>query len=117
MTLRPGTAPRRGKGKPEGSVVTGKTRKLWVAEMSLVFNDAAGQNNSNLASLITSVVNDGWELILAMSSHYCFIAPALFLTTKVTKIFHKDHKVRSGIPLCELSACFVYFVVKGFQYL
>jgi hypothetical protein len=34
--------------------------------------DAAGQNNSNLASLTTSVVNGEWELILAMSSHYCF---------------------------------------------
>jgi len=32
MTLHPGTAPRRGKGQPEGSAVTGKTRKSWVAE-------------------------------------------------------------------------------------
>jgi hypothetical protein len=72
MTLRPGIPLRREKGQPEGSAVTGKTRKLWVAEKGLVPNDAAGQNNSNLASVITSVVNDGWELILAMSSHYCF---------------------------------------------
>jgi len=60
------------KGQPEGSAVTGKARKLRVAEMGLVFNEAAGQNNSNLTSLTTSVANGGWELILAMSSHYCF---------------------------------------------
>jgi hypothetical protein len=72
MTLRPGTKPRLGKGQPEGIVVTGRTGKLGVAEESLVLNDAAGQNNSNLASLLTSVINDGWELILAVSSHYCF---------------------------------------------
>jgi hypothetical protein len=76
MTLRPGTKPRLGKGQPEGIVVTGRTGKLRVAEESLVFNDAAGQNNSNLASLLTSVINDGWELILAMSSHYCFYTPS-----------------------------------------
>jgi hypothetical protein len=35
--------------------------------------DTAGQNNSNLASWTTSVANGEWELILAMSSHYCFI--------------------------------------------
>ena len=50
MTLRPGIPLRWEKGQPEGSAVTGKTRKPWVAEMSLVFNEAAGQNNSNLAS-------------------------------------------------------------------
>ena len=32
MTLRPRTAPRRGKGQPEGSAVTGKTRKQGVVE-------------------------------------------------------------------------------------
>jgi hypothetical protein len=64
--------PRRGKGQPEGSAVTGKTGKLWVAEMGLVSNDATGQNNSNLTSLTALVVNGEWELILAISSHYCF---------------------------------------------
>jgi hypothetical protein len=63
MTLLPGTASRRGKGKPEGSAVTGKTRKLWVAEKSLVLYEAAGQNNSSLTSWATSVVNGEWELI------------------------------------------------------
>jgi hypothetical protein len=63
MTLLPGTASRRGKGKPEGSAVTGKARKPGVAEMSLVLYNAAGQNNSNLTSRTTSVANDEWELI------------------------------------------------------
>jgi hypothetical protein len=73
MTLRPGIPLRREKGQPEGSAVTGKTRKLRVAEMGLVSKDAAGQNNSNLTSLTALVVNGGWELLLAKSSHYCFI--------------------------------------------
>ena len=50
MTLLPGIPLRRGKGQPEGSAVTGKTRKPWVAEQDLVSIDAAGQNNSNLTS-------------------------------------------------------------------
>ena len=62
-TLRPGTVLRRGNGQPEGSAVTGKTRKLWVAEKGLVPNEAAGQNNSNLASLTALAENGGWELI------------------------------------------------------
>jgi len=87
-TLRPGTVglTADGKGQPEGSAVTGKTGKHWVAEMDLVFREAAGQNNSNLASLTASAENGGWELILAMSSHYCFIdkrslKTSLLLTT------------------------------------
>ena len=75
ITLRPGILLRQEKGQPEGSVVTGKTRKLRVEEKGLVPNDAAGHNNSNLASLTALVVNVEWELILAMSSHYCCIAP------------------------------------------
>ena len=75
MTLRPGILLRQEKGQPEGSVVTGKTRKLRVEGKGLVPNDAAGHNNSNLASLTALVVNVEWELILAMSSHYCCIAP------------------------------------------
>ena len=63
MTLHPGIPLRREKGKPEGSAVTGKTRKPWVAEKSLVLNEAAGQNNSNLTSLTTSVADGEWELI------------------------------------------------------
>jgi hypothetical protein len=62
----------RKKGKPEGSAVTGKARKPWVAETDLVSEDAAGQNNSNLTSLAASAENGEWELILANSSHYCF---------------------------------------------
>jgi hypothetical protein len=38
------------KGQPEGIAVTGKTRKPGVAEKNLVFNEATGQNNSNLTS-------------------------------------------------------------------
>ena len=63
------------KGQPEGSAVTGKTRKPWVAEKGLVSNDTAGQNNSNLTSLSASAENGEWELILASSSHYCFNTP------------------------------------------
>ncbi|MGA2406696.1 MAG: hypothetical protein ABSF81_08105 [Bacteroidales bacterium] len=63
---------KRTNGQPEGSVVTGKTRKLGAEKTGLVSDDTAGQNNSNLASLTTSVVNGEWELILANSSHYCF---------------------------------------------
>jgi hypothetical protein len=53
MTLRPGTVSRKtdGKGQPEGSAVTGKTRKPWVANPDLVSGDATGQNNSNLTPI------------------------------------------------------------------
>jgi hypothetical protein len=50
MTLHPGTTLRHGKGKPEGSAVTGKARKPWVAESDLVSEDAANHNNSNRKS-------------------------------------------------------------------
>ena len=83
MTLRPGIPLRREKGQPEGSALTGKTRKPWVAEKGLVPNDAAGQNNSNLASSTASAENDEWELILAMSSHYCFYTPASIINLQV----------------------------------
>ena len=72
------SALKRTNGQPKGSVVTGKTRKLGAEETGLVSDDTAGQNNSNLASLTTSVVNGEWELILANSSHYCFYPPTLF---------------------------------------
>jgi hypothetical protein len=65
------------KGQPEGSAVTGKTGKLWVAEMNLVFKEATGQNNSNLTSLAASAENGEWELILVNSSHYCFYTPSI----------------------------------------
>jgi hypothetical protein len=74
-TSSPKSALKRAKGQPEGSAVTGKTRKLWVADDDLVSDDATGQNNSNLTSLDASAENGGWELLLANSSHYCFIAP------------------------------------------
>jgi hypothetical protein len=44
------SALKRTKGQPEGSAVTGRARKPWVAEMGLVSREAAGQNNSNLTS-------------------------------------------------------------------
>ena len=72
------SALKRTKGQPEGSAVTGKTRKPGAAKTGLVSEEVAGQNNSNLASLTALVVNVEWELILAMSSHYCFIAQPQF---------------------------------------
>jgi len=72
-TSSPKPALKRAKGQPEGSAVTGKARKPWVAEKDLVSDEAAGQNNSNLTSLTASAGNDGWELLLVNSSHYCFI--------------------------------------------
>jgi hypothetical protein len=71
-TSSPKSALKRAKGQPEGSAVTGKTRKPWVADEDLVSDEAAGQNNSNLTSLAASAENGGWELLLANSSHYCF---------------------------------------------
>ena len=77
-TSSPKSVSKRTKGQPEGSAVTGKARKPGVAETGLVSDDAAGQNNSNLASSTALVVYGEWELILVMSSHYCFIPPPLF---------------------------------------
>ena len=71
-TSSPKSVSKRTKGQPEGSAVTGKTRKPGVTEMGLVPNDVTGQNNSNLASSTALVVYGEWELILVMSSHYCF---------------------------------------------
>jgi hypothetical protein len=51
------SALKRTKGQPEGSVVTDKTRKPWVAEKDLVSDDATGQNNSNLTLLSASAEN------------------------------------------------------------
>ena len=75
MTFRPGKFRREAgrNGQPEGFAVTGRTRKPWVAETGLVSDEAAGQNNSNLTSLAASAENGEWELLLANSSHYCFI--------------------------------------------
>jgi hypothetical protein len=69
------SASKRTKGKQEGSAVTGKTGKPWVAEAGLVPAEAAGQNNSSLTPLTASAENGEWELILMNSSHYCFYAP------------------------------------------
>jgi hypothetical protein len=71
-TSSPKSVSKRTKGQPEGCAVTGKTRKPGVTEMGLVPDDVTGQNNSNLASFTALVVYGGWELILVMSSHYCF---------------------------------------------
>ena len=71
-TSSPKSALKRTNGQPEGSAVTGKAGKPGVAETGLVSDDAAGQNNSNLASLAASAENVEWELILVNSSHYCF---------------------------------------------
>jgi hypothetical protein len=73
MTLRPRTTLRHGKGQQEGFAVTGITQKPGAEEKGLVSFDTAGQNNSSLTPEATSVVNGEWELILEMSSHYCFV--------------------------------------------
>lgn len=74
MTLRPGKLRQttEKKGQPEGSAVTGLTRKPGVA-MQILYQQAAGRNNSNLTSLSASADDDEWELLLRISSHYCFI--------------------------------------------
>ncbi|MCJ7447407.1 MAG: hypothetical protein MUO72_06940 [Bacteroidales bacterium] len=60
------------KGQLEGSAVTGKTGKPWVAGTDRKTWNAAGQNNSSPTPYAASVANGGWELILVNSSHYCF---------------------------------------------
>jgi hypothetical protein len=66
------SASKRTKGQPEGSAVTGKTRKLRVAEYGHVSDYAADHNNSNLTPRTASAASGEWELILTNSSHYCF---------------------------------------------
>ena len=66
MTLRPGIPLRRKKGQPEGSAVTGKTRKPGATNPDLVPGNEAGQNNSNLTPIAASVANGEWELILGV---------------------------------------------------
>lgn len=41
--------------------------------MDLVFVETAGHNNSNLTPFATTVVGGEWELLLRISSHFCFI--------------------------------------------
>jgi hypothetical protein len=53
----------RTKGQPEGSAVTGKTRKPGVANPGLESGNAAGQNNSNLTLYAASAANGEWELL------------------------------------------------------
>ena len=62
-TLRPGTAPRRGKGQPEGNAIKSNTGKPRVAWSNRKTCNAAGRNNSNLTPLAASVANGGWELL------------------------------------------------------
>ncbi len=50
-------------GQPEGSAVKSKTGKPRAANQDLVSGNAAGQNNSNLTSRVTSVSDDEWELL------------------------------------------------------
>jgi hypothetical protein len=88
MTLRPGTISRKTdrKGQPEGSAVTGKTRKLGVADPDLVSGNAAGQNNSNLTPIVASVANGEWELILG-------IVPIIVLYTSCKHPPRPHHKI------------------------
>jgi len=51
------------KGQPEGSAITSKTGKPWVAGTDRKTWNAAGQNNSNPTPLTASVENGGWELL------------------------------------------------------
>jgi hypothetical protein len=75
MTLRPGKSSRKAgtKGQPEGSAVTGNTRKPGAANQDLVSGNAAGQNNSNLTPWVTSVTTGEWELILGIVPIFVFI--------------------------------------------
>jgi hypothetical protein len=75
MTLRPGKSRRKAgtKGQPEGSAVTGNTRKPGAANQDLVSGNAAGQNNSNLTPCVTSVTTGGWELIFGIVPIFVFI--------------------------------------------
>jgi hypothetical protein len=57
MTLRPGIPLRREKGQPEGSAVTGKTRKPGGVNPGLVPGNTAGQNNSSLTPIVASVAS------------------------------------------------------------
>jgi hypothetical protein len=100
MTLHPGIPLRREKGKPEGYAVTGNTRKPWVAEKGLVLYNAAGQNNSNLTLLTALVVNGEWELILVMSSHYCFYTPHQIFIVRVPL-----PSMRILVPFARKSIC------------
>lgn len=74
MTLRPGKSSRKAgtNGQPEGSAVTGKTRKPRAAKTDRKTCNASGHNNSNPTPQAASVANGEWELILMNSSHYCF---------------------------------------------
>jgi hypothetical protein len=74
-TLRPGKTHRKAgkKGQPEGYAIKSKAGRPWVAEASLVFAETADQNNSSPTPSAASAANGGWELLLAISSHYCFI--------------------------------------------
>jgi hypothetical protein len=54
------------KGQPEGSAVTGRTGKPWVAKTDRKTCNAAGQNNSNPTPYAASVANGEWELLLGI---------------------------------------------------
>jgi len=73
MTLRPGILHLRveEKGQPEGKAVKSLTGKPRVAQLVL-YQHAAGQNNSNLTSQSASAETDGWELFAKSSSHLSF---------------------------------------------
>ncbi|MCX6333792.1 MAG: hypothetical protein NT092_05745 [Bacteroidia bacterium] len=54
------------KGQLEGSAVTSRTGRPWVAKADRKTCNAAGQNNSNPTPLTASVVNGEWELLLGI---------------------------------------------------
>ena len=74
MTHRPGKSFRKAgtKGQPEGSAITSKTGKPWVANTDRKTCHAAGHNNSNPTPYEVSAPNGEWELLHVNSSHYCF---------------------------------------------
>lgn len=87
MTLRPSIMLRREKGQPKGFAVKGKAGRLRAVEFGFyIQKTAAGQNNSNLTPLTTTVVNGGWELLQKISSHCCFYTPHI---SSIMNIFEK----------------------------
>jgi len=61
------------KGQPEGPALNSRAGKPWVAGTDRKTWNAAGQNNSNPTPIAASVAKGEWELLLANSSHYCFV--------------------------------------------
>jgi hypothetical protein len=83
--------PRREKGQPKGFAVKGKAGRFRAADFEFIFKkQAAGQNNSNLTPLTTTVVDGGWELLQKISSHCCFYTPHISSVYPLSISLKKD---------------------------